>query len=91
MGDAATTIVTDAPTWVLLHVEAQARGFKNSLAFRRWLRRHAVPVRRDGHRVWVRRADVDRAVEGIPPASNDVGGANRAAVVDAVECVTRRR
>ncbi len=86
-----TTVVFDSPAWVLLHVEAQARGFKNALAFRRWLRRHQVPVRRDGHRRWVRRTDVDHAIDGLTDGAESNGAApDRAAVSAAVAVVTRR-
>ena len=54
--------------WVLLPAEAKARGFKNTLSFRRWCRRHGVLVRRDegGRMLWVNRRDIHRAIEGLP-------------------------
>lgn len=57
-----------AAAWVLLPAEAKARGFKNTLSFRRWCRRRGVLVRRDegGRMLWVNRQDVDRAIEGLP-------------------------
>ncbi len=92
MGEPVTTVVLDTPAWVLLHVEALARGFKNTLAFRRWLRRHRVPVRRDGHRLWVRRADVDRAIDGLDVSAPAPGTVEaRTAVADAVTAITTRR
>lgn len=62
------------PARVLLHVEGAARGFKNALAFRRWLRRHGVPVLRDGKMLWVKRADVDAALDRMaaPPQDDAV-------------------
>lgn len=89
VGEPAPTIVLDAPAWVLLHAEAHARGFKNALAFRRWLRRRQVPVRRDGHRLWVRRVDVDRAIEGLGQTTSET--AVNTAVSEAVAAITRRR
>lgn len=89
VGEPAPTVVLDAPAWVLLHAEAQARGFKNPLAFRRWLRRRQVPVRRDGHRLWVRREDVDRAIEGLDQEAP--AGTVNTAVSEAVAAITRRR
>lgn len=75
------------PAAVLLHVEAAQRGFKNALAFRRWCRKHHVPVRRDGHRLWVKRGDVDRAIEALV-VSAEAGNDD---VRDAVTAITRRQ
>ncbi len=64
------------PAWVLLAVEARSRGFRSTLAFRRWCRRRGVPIRPDGRKQWVAPVDVDRAVATIAPettASEDVG------------------
>lgn len=64
----ASSRASAAADWVLLPAEAKARGFKNSLSFRRWCRRHGVLVRRDegGRMLWINRRDVDRAIEGLP-------------------------
>jgi len=56
-----------APRWVLLAQEAATRGFRNVLAFRRWCRRRAVPIRADGRKQWVAPTDVDRAIAAISP------------------------
>jgi hypothetical protein len=50
---------------VLLPLEAAARGFKSSLAFKRWCRRHNVPIARDEKLLWVEPADVDAAYARI--------------------------
>lgn len=55
------------PAWVLLAVEARSRGFRSTLAFRRWCRRRGVPIRPDGRKQWVAPVDVDRAVATISP------------------------
>lgn len=67
------------PAWVLLSEEARARGFRNVLAFRRWCRRRAVPIRTDGRKQWVAPADVDRAVATISP---EAPGSDDAAIAD---------
>ena len=67
------------PAWVLLVEEARARGFRNVLAFRRWCRRRAVPIRADGRKQWVAPADVDRAIATILPGAP---GSDDAATVD---------
>lgn len=66
LGPSSTAGIVSA--WVLLPAEAKARGFKNTLSFRRWCRRHGVLVRRDegGRMLWVNRRDIDRAIEGLP-------------------------
>lgn len=61
MGD-----VAEQRDYVLLTLEARNRGFKSTLAFRRWCQRHGVPLRVDGKKKWVRPADVTAAVEGLP-------------------------
>lgn len=60
-----------APRYVLLAEEARVRGFRNALAFKRWCVRRQVVLRRDGKRLWVAPADVDRAVEGLPARSTE--------------------
>lgn len=56
----------DPRAFVLLSLEARNRGFRSTLAFRRWCQRHGVPLRVDGKKKWVRPADVTAAVEGLP-------------------------
>ncbi len=74
-----------APRFVLLHEEARVRGFRNALAFKRWCRRHAVPIRVDGRKLWVASVDVDRAVALVPAqASAPTRGNADPAVADAV-------
>lgn len=73
------------PTWVLIPEEARVRGFKNALAFRRWCRRRQVALRRDGKMLWVRPADVDAAVGGLPVQSTSP------AVTASVEAIKARR
>jgi hypothetical protein len=80
----------DAPARVLLPVEAKARGFCNALAFRRWCRRRNVPVLRDGKLLWVKRTDVDRALDTLAGSGYDDGCSNeRTAVADTVAAITR--
>jgi len=55
------------PRWVLLREEGRQRGFKNTLAFRRWCRRHDVPIRTDGRFQWVASSDVDAVVARLSP------------------------
>ena len=90
----ATTLpgADDGPTWVLLPVEATGRGFRNPLAFRRWCAGHGVKIRKDGRKEWVRRSDVDYAIEnhGGQP---DVAATQRRAVGSAIAAIkskTRR-
>ncbi len=62
-----------APRYVLLREEARLRGFRNVLSFRRWCRRHEVPICADGRLQWVSPEDVDAAVALLsaqrPPSS----------------------
>ena len=76
----------ETPAWVLLRLEAHARGFKSPLGFRRWCRRHSIPILRDGRMLWIRRADIDAALERMqaPPAKTP----ERAAVNDALHELT---
>jgi hypothetical protein len=76
MGDAAALaevlqrLVTPAPPreWMPLDVEAKARG-KTTSALREWCERNGVQIRQQNHRdAWVRPADIDAAVERMPPA-----------------------
>lgn len=64
---------------MLLPAEAKARGFKNTLAFRRWCRRRGVAVVNDGRLQWVDRAQVDAALERIA-AEGDAPASAEAAV-----------
>lgn len=94
MGDAATTIVLDTPAWVLLALEAKARGFRNALALRRWCRRRSIPLRKDGKMLWVRRADIDAAIEALAapqPAANDDEARERAMAEAAADAITGAR
>lgn len=61
MGD-----VAEQRDYVLLSLEARNRGFRSTLAFRRWCQRHGVPLRIDGKKKWVRPADINAAVAGLP-------------------------
>jgi hypothetical protein len=57
-----------APAWVTLAREAGRRGMSTS-AMRAWCHRHKVTIREASHKdAWVSPADVDRAIEGLPPA-----------------------
>ncbi|MFO0652327.1 MAG: hypothetical protein U0326_39275 [Polyangiales bacterium] len=73
------------PTWVLLHIEATARGFRNALAFKRWCIRREVVIKRDGKRLWVAPSDVDRAVERLPSRAVEPS------VMSAVAAIQSRR
>lgn len=53
----------DADAWVRIAVQAEARGFANADSFRRWCRRRKVPMNRVGKVLFVRAADIDRAIE----------------------------
>ncbi len=80
-----TASTSNAPRFVLLHEEARMRGFRNALAFKRWCRRHAVPIRVDGRKLWVASVDVDRAVAMVPAqVSGLTHGHADPAVADAV-------
>lgn len=85
------------PAWVLLAVEARSRGFRSTLAFRRWCRRRGVPIRPDGRKQWVAPADVDRAVATISPETTPSEDAATAGVdpvalaVDALILTRRSR
>lgn len=78
-------VVADVPTWVLLHIEATARGFRNALAFKRWCIRREVVIKRDGKRLWVAPSDVDRAVERLPSRAVEPS------VMSAVAAIQSRR
>ena len=69
--------------WVLLPIEARARGFRNALAFRRWCRQRGVAIRADGRRRWVAPADVDAAIGTMPARCG--GEPSAPAVAQAVE------
>jgi hypothetical protein len=56
---------TTLPEYVLLSLEAKRRGYKSTLAFRRWCQRKNVPLVVDGKKKWVRPADVDAAIRGL--------------------------
>lgn len=64
---------------VLLALEAEARGFKSPLAFKRWCRRHKVTITRDEKMLWIRPDDVDAALRALasltPPANTDAAAA----------------
>jgi hypothetical protein len=47
---------------VLLSLESKARGFKNTLAFRRFCRREGIPIHVTGRKEWVRPSDVDAVI-----------------------------
>ena len=83
MAEAMKTAPEDRPAWVLLAVEARARGFRNATCFRRWCARHNVTVLADAKMRWVRSRDVDRALDALAAPAND-----DAAVRDAVERLT---
>lgn len=68
--DAREQALHQRPAWVLIAEEARARGFRNVLAFRRWCRRRAVPIRADGRKQWVAPTDVDRAIAAISPEAS---------------------
>lgn len=74
-----------APRYVLLVEEARLRGFRNALAFKRWCVRRQVSLKRDGKKLWVAPADVDRAVDGLPTRSAEP------AVLSAVAAIKSRR
>lgn len=62
------------PEWVALDAEAKRRG-KSTRQFRAWCVSHRVELRQENHRdAWVRPADVDRAVAGMPVASSPTRG-----------------
>ena len=56
---------TDLPEHVLLSLEARRRGYKSTLAFRRWCQRKNIPLIVDGKKKWVRPTDVDAAIRGL--------------------------
>lgn len=53
------------PEHVLLSLEAKRRGYKSTLAFRRWCQAKRVPLIVDGKKKWVRPTDVDAAIRGL--------------------------
>lgn len=62
------------PEWVALDAEAKRRG-KSTRQFRAWCSSHGVEIRQENHRdAWVRPADVDRAVAGMPVVSSPTRG-----------------
>lgn len=62
------------PEWVALDAEAKRRG-KSTRQFRAWCVSHCVEIRQENHRdAWVRPADVDRAVAGMPVAASPSRG-----------------
>lgn len=70
-----------APTapseWVSLAIEAKRRG-KSTSALRAWCLRHRVTIREESHRdAWVRPADIDRAIEAFPVATQSPSRALR--------------
>lgn len=76
-------------SFVLLLLEARARGFKSTLAFRRWCNKREVPIRKDGKRQWIDPSDVDRAILSLPSSRGVV--ANDRDVADVVSLVMGRR
>lgn len=91
-----TASTNNTPRFVLLHEEARVRGFRNALAFKRWCRRHAVPIRIDGRKLWVAPHDVDRAVATVPaqvsaPAHGHVDPAVADAVTALMQTPARQR
>lgn len=85
--DAESVQHFDRRAWVLLHAEAQARGFKNALSFRRWCRRHGIPVYKDGKMLWVKRCAVDERLDELASSPST----KSTAVSDAVAALTGRR
>ena len=76
MGNAMSSSVVEAASpgqsaWVLVVVEAKVRGFRNALCFKRWCRRHNVTVLADGKMRWVRRTEIDRALDALAAPAND--------------------
>lgn len=59
------------PAWVLLAAEGAARGFKSTLAFRRFCRRSGIPINPVGKLQFVRPSDVDAVLEGKREPSGD--------------------
>lgn len=71
------------PAWVTLATEAQRRGMSTS-AMRAWCHRHGVTIREGSHKdAWVSPAEVDRAIEGLPPARRPVVGDEIDRAIDA--------
>jgi hypothetical protein len=77
---------TARPEWMLLAAEGKARGFRNALAFRRWLKSHGVPIHKaPGEKAeWVRTSDVEAANDArfprSAPAAPDLAAAAAASV-----------
>jgi len=71
----------DRPAWVTLASEAARRGMSTS-AMRHWCHRRKVTIREGSHKdAWVSPAEVDRAIEGLPPAkrpAQDIDEVDRA-------------
>jgi len=92
VSDGASTGLTsshhaDAPYLVLLPFEAKARGFKNTLAFRRWCRRHGVGVHNDGRLQWVDRREVDAVIVELASAARPANSLDAAPSQDAASLV----
>ena len=65
----ALSPVAPLPEWVPLDVEAQRRG-KTTSTLRDWCLARGVEIRQSSHRdAWVRPADIDHAVAGLPVAT----------------------
>lgn len=64
------SVALDPRDFVLLSLEARNRGFKSTLAFRRWHQRHGVPFRVDGKKKWVCPAAIDAVIARMQTASN---------------------
>jgi hypothetical protein len=56
---------TTLPEYILLSLEAKRRGYKSTLAFRRWCQNKRVPYITDGKKKWVRPASVDSVEDGL--------------------------
>ncbi len=61
-GQAGPTLAPSDP--VQLHLEGKARGFRNTLSFRRFCVREGVEIIRRGRLQFVRPCDVTRAITG---------------------------
>lgn len=71
------------PAWVTLASEAARRGMSTS-AMRHWCHRRNVTIREGSHKdAWVSPAEVDRAIEGLPPARRPVLGDEIDRAIDA--------
>ncbi len=80
---AASNTQAIAPAWVTLSCEAARRGMTTS-AMRAWCHRHKVVIREGSHKdAWVQPLEVDRAIEGLPPARRPVLGDDIDRAIDA--------